>query len=101
MFHLFFLVNGTRQSTIDAKILKDGKPLTAKDVEVIVHDDKIIFNIKKPAHALSGKYQIKLKNDQGEDIKDVNINMQGKIYFSSVENRARKLLILAPVNFVL
>jgi len=61
--------------------LKDGKPLTAKDVEVIVHDDKIVFNIKKPAHALSGKYQIKLKNDQGEDVKDVNVNMQGTIQF--------------------
>lgn len=57
--------------------MKDGKPLTAKDVEVIVHDDKIIFNIKKPAHSLSGKYQIQLKNNQGEDVKDVNINMQG------------------------
>lgn len=72
-----FLVSGTRQSDIDAKLLKDGKPLSPKDVEVIVHDDKIIFNIKKPAHDLSGKYQIKLKNAQGEDTKDVHINMQG------------------------
>lgn len=61
--------------------MKDGKPLTAKDVEAIVHDDKIIFNIKKPAHALTGNYQIKLKNDQGEDIKDVHINMQGIFFF--------------------
>lgn len=70
-------MNGTRQSAIDAKILKDGKPLTAKDVDAVVHDDKVIFTIKKPAHEHSGKYQIKLKNDQGEDTKDVNINMQG------------------------
>lgn len=63
--------------------MKDGKPLTAKDVEVIVHDDKVIFNIKKPTHALSGKYQIKLQNDQGEDTKDVNINMQGKYYYEN------------------
>lgn len=71
-------MSGTRQSPIDAKILKDGKPLTAKDVEAVVHDDKVIFTMKKPAHELSGKYQIKLKNNQGEDVKDVNINMQGK-----------------------
>jgi hypothetical protein len=51
--------------------------LTAKDVEAIVHDDKIVFNIRKPAHALSGNYQIQLKNDQGQDTKDVYINMQG------------------------
>lgn len=74
------LVNGTRQSVIDASILKDGKPLTAKDVEAIVQEDKIIFNIRKPAHALTGNYQIKLKNNQGEDIKDVHINMQGSIF---------------------
>lgn len=76
-----FTVNGTKQSAIDAKLIKDGKPLTAKDVEAIVHDDKVIFNIRKPVHALSGNYQIKLKNDQGEDTKDVHINMQGNVLF--------------------
>lgn len=76
-------MNGTRQSSIDAKILKDGKPLTAKDVEAVVHDDKVVFNIRKPAHALSGNYQIQLKNDQGQDTKDVHINMQGNIYFKT------------------
>lgn len=60
-----------------AKLLKDGKPLSSKDVEIIVQEDKIIFNIKKPTHDLSGKYDIQLKNDQGEDTKSININMQG------------------------
>lgn len=55
--------------------------MTAKDVETIVHEDKIIFNIKKPMHSLSGNYQIKLKNNQGEDVKDVHINMQGNCIF--------------------
>lgn len=75
----FFLVNGTRQSAIEATILKDGKPLGAKDLEAVVHDDHILFKIKKPERALSGKYQIKLKNDQGEDVKDVLITMQGNV----------------------
>lgn len=88
-------MNGTRQSAIDAKILKDSKPLTAKDVEAVVHDDKVVFTIRKPAHELSGKYQIKLKNDQGEDVKDVNINMQG-IFFL----RSRALYLFLFLKFV-
>lgn len=103
---LFFSVNGTRQSTVDAKILKDGKPLSAKDVEAIIHDDKIIFNIKKPAHSLSGKYQIKLKNDQGEDIKDLHINMQGNFiqsqYFRDIFNLPivkLDIINMYPVSF--
>lgn len=79
----FFIVNGTRQSAVEATILKDDKPLGAKDVEAIVHDDHVLFKIKKPEHVLTGKYQIKLKNDQGEDIKDVFINMQGNVLFKT------------------
>jgi len=80
--------------------LKDGKPLTAKDVEAIVHDDKVIFNIKKPAHALSGNYQIKLKNDQGEDIKDVHINMQGNVLLTIYSHyfSVNTLIVHAIIN---
>lgn len=56
--------------------MKDGKPLPAKDVEVQIKDDKVIFKIKKPSRDQSGAYQIKLSNGQGDDVKDVNITMQ-------------------------
>lgn len=72
-----FSVDGTRQSPVIGKILKDGKPLTSKDVDINVLDDKVTFTFKKPAHDQSGKYQIKLSNEQGEDTKEININMQG------------------------
>lgn len=71
-----FLVDGTRQTPIEAKLIKDGKPLPLKDVDVVVGEDKLTFKIKKPARELSGPYQIKLANGQGEDVKDVNITMQ-------------------------
>lgn len=71
-----YKVTGTRQTPVEAKLIKDGKVLPAKDVDVIVSDDKITFKIKKPARDLSGPYQVKLSNGQGEDIKDVKINMQ-------------------------
>lgn len=73
-------VDGTRQTPVEAKLIKDGKPL--KEVEVSVTDEKIVFTVRKPARGLSGKYQIKLSNGQGEDSKDIHINMQGEISVS-------------------
>lgn len=75
-FNIQFLVSGTRQTPVEAKLLKDGKPLPVKDVEVAVTDDKVTFKIKKPSRELSGPYQIKISNGQGEDTKDVNIICQ-------------------------
>lgn len=72
-----FIVSGTRQSQIEAKLIKDGKPLPLKEVEVVVHEEKVIYTVKKPARGLTGKYQIKISNAQGEAIKDITINMQG------------------------
>lgn len=43
---------------------------------MVVEQEKILFKIKKPTREGSGKYQIKLSNAQGEDAKDVTINMQ-------------------------
>ena len=76
---LVFIVEGTKQSQVEAKLLKDGKALPLKDVEIVVGEDKITFKIKKPSHDQSGIYQVKISNNQGEEVKDVNINMQGKL----------------------
>lgn len=78
MLHIFLLVSGTRQTPVEAKLMKDGKPLPIKEVEVVVDTDKIIFKVKKPSRDQSGQYQIKLSNGQGEDLKDVTLNMQSK-----------------------
>lgn len=72
----FITVEGTRQTPIEAKLIKDGKVLPLKEVDVVIAEDKITFKIKKPARELSGPYQIKLANGQGEDVKDVTIVMQ-------------------------
>lgn len=57
--------------------MKDGKALPLKDVEIIVGEDKVTYKIKKPQRESSGVYQIKIGNNQGEEVKDVNIVMQG------------------------
>lgn len=58
--------------------MKDGKALPLKDVEIIVFEDKVTFKVKKPARELSGPYQIRIGNGQGEAVKDLKINMQGE-----------------------
>lgn len=63
--------------------MKDGKPLPLKDVEIVVGEDKITYKIKKPQRESSGIYQIKIGNSQGEEVKDVNIVMQG-LYFDKI-----------------
>ena len=71
-----FTVDGNKQTPVDAKLLKDGKQIPNKDIEIIVSDNKVVFKLKKASRDLSGKYQIKLSNGQGEDTKDVDIIMQ-------------------------
>jgi hypothetical protein len=79
VFLLRVSVGGSKQSPVEAKLIKDGKVLPLKEVEVIVADDKATFKFKKPARNLSGVYQLKISNAQGEDTKNININMQGNI----------------------
>ncbi|XP_011700590.1 PREDICTED: twitchin isoform X1 [Wasmannia auropunctata] len=76
VFVVPFKVDGTKQSQVEAKLMKDGKPLPLKDVEIIVGEDKVTYKIKKPQRESSGVYQIKIGNNQGEEVKDVNIVMQ-------------------------
>lgn len=71
-----FVVEGTRVSPVEAKIIKDGKILPLKEVDVVIGENKVTYKFKKPSRDQSGKYQIKLSNLQGDDIKDVNIIMQ-------------------------
>ncbi|KAG7296952.1 hypothetical protein JYU34_019859, partial [Plutella xylostella] len=71
-----YKITGTRVSPIEAKLFKDGKALPIKEVEAVVEQEKVLFKIKKPTREGTGIYQIKLSNAQGEDSKDVTINMQ-------------------------
>lgn len=68
-----------RQSPVQAKLVKDGKALSNKDVEIVVQDDKVVIKLKKPLRENSGKYEIKLTNAQGESTKEVVLNIQGNV----------------------
>ena len=73
-------MEGVRQTPVEAKLVKDGKALGVKDVETVILDDKVVFKFKKTTRSMSGNYQIKLSNAQGETTKDVLFNIQGIIY---------------------
>ncbi|KAG0717141.1 Twitchin [Chionoecetes opilio] len=78
IFDVPYSVPGARISKVDAKLLKDGKPMSAKDVEVKILDKKVIYTIKKPSREQTGKYTIKMNNKAGVSTKEVKINMQDK-----------------------
>lgn len=71
-------VPGARISKVDAKLLKDGKPMSPKEVEVNILDKKVVYTIKKPSRDQTGKYTIKMSNKAGASTKEVKINMQDK-----------------------
>lgn len=70
-------VDGVRQTPVEAKLVKDGKAIAIKDLEIVVNPDKVVMKMKKPVRSGSGMYQIKLSNSQGESSKDIMINIQG------------------------
>ncbi|KAK2728044.1 hypothetical protein QYM36_008501, partial [Artemia franciscana] len=75
-FDVPFTVNGLKRSNVEAKLVKDGKALSAKDVEIVVREDKVEMKLKNVKHDQSGTYQIKLSNAQGEGTKNIFINIQ-------------------------
>lgn len=78
-YHVFVVtVPGARISKVDAKLLKNGKPISMKEVEVNILDKKVVYTIKKPSRDQTGKYTIKMSNKAGESTKEVHINMQEK-----------------------
>jgi len=74
---IIILVEGNKSSTVEAKLVKDGKAWPLKEVDIVVGEEKVTYKIKKPARNLSGDYEIKLSNAQGESTKVIPINMQG------------------------
>ncbi|XP_047491377.1 twitchin-like isoform X5 [Penaeus chinensis] len=78
VFDVPYTVPGARISKVDAKLLKGGKPIPMKEVEVNIQDKKVTYTIKKPSRDQSGKYTIKMSNKAGESSKEVKINMQDR-----------------------
>ena len=68
------IVFGTKQSDVIPKLTKNGLPVLAKDVDIVVKEDKIVITFKKPSRDDSGKYDFTLSNSQGEAKVPLNCN---------------------------
>ena len=72
-----FIVQGTRTSDVLAKLTKNGLPVSPKDVDIAIKEDKVVITFKKPGREDSGKYDFSLSNSQGETKIPLNINFVG------------------------
>ncbi|CAG0897548.1 unnamed protein product, partial [Cyprideis torosa] len=84
-----YKVLGHRQSNVEAKLLKDGKPLPLKEVEVKILEDRVDYKIKKPQRDLSGKYTFRLSNAQGHTDKEAGPHPE--VFFRVAEGIRRGL----------
>jgi predicted phage tail protein len=67
-------VSGTRTSEVLSKLTRNGEPVSPKDVEIAVKEDKIVITFRKPTRESSGPYEFGLSNSQGETKTPLKIN---------------------------
>ncbi|XP_050099300.1 twitchin isoform X8 [Anopheles aquasalis] len=71
-----FTTGESRQSKVEAKVYKDGKPVAPEDVDIVVEQDKVVLKFKKTEYKDSGEYKIELKNATGTEEHTTNIVFQ-------------------------
>jgi len=71
-----YKVEGEKQSDVEIFVEKDGKILKiGKDVQLTVHGDRIQLDVINPKREKSGVYKVIMKNAQGQDEKDILVNI--------------------------
>ena len=74
-----YAVEGVQQSPLEVIVVKDGKELRiGQDVNVNLQGDNISLSVINPKREKSGTYKVILRNAQGQDEKDININIMDK-----------------------
>ncbi|XP_054161595.1 twitchin-like isoform X2 [Oppia nitens] len=69
-----YKVQGTRTSNVLPKLMRNGEPVSTKDVDIVIKEDKIIITFKKPTRESSGPYDFSLGNSQGESKTPLKFN---------------------------
>lgn len=74
-----YKITGQIQSKMEVTVMKDGKELKiGTDVNVNIKGDKIDLSVINPRREKSGVYKVILKNNQGQDERDINVNIMDK-----------------------
>ncbi|XP_059094392.1 twitchin-like [Tigriopus californicus] len=74
-----FQVDGTQQSELEVIVMKDGKELrVGQDINLNLQDGNISLSVNNPKREKSGIYTVILRNGQGEDSRDIEVNIMDK-----------------------
>lgn len=79
IFTIYFSVVGTRTSKPVAKLTRNGQPVTAKEVDIVMKDEKVIITFRKAIRGQTAKYGFSLTNSQGEATCELDLNIQGNL----------------------
>ncbi|KAG1651275.1 Twitchin [Nymphon striatum] len=73
-FEIPYVVTGFKTSDVKVQLLRNGKPVNSKDVELEMKEKSVRIKFKKPTRETADKYEFKMSNEQGEDklVLDVN-----------------------------
>ncbi len=71
-----YKIEGEKQSDTEIFVEKDGKQLKiGKDIQLTVHGDRVQLDVINPKREKSGVYKVIMKNAQGQDEKDILVNI--------------------------
>jgi len=74
-----YKVVGQQQSPLEIIVIKDGKELKlGMDINVNLKGDSIDLSVINPRREKSGVYKVIIRNAQGSDERDINVNIMDK-----------------------
>jgi len=74
-----YKVTGQQQSPLEVIVIKDGKELKiGQDVNLHMNGDSVDLSVINPRREKSGVYKVIMRNAQGQDERDINVNIMDK-----------------------
>jgi len=74
-----YKVTGQQQSPLEVIVIKDGKELKlGQDVNVNIKGGSVDLSVLNPRREKSGVYKVIMRNAQGQDERDINVNIMDK-----------------------
>lgn len=75
-FKIPYKIGGVKPAKPTFHLLRNGKPVPPKDIEVVVDDGEIKVKLKAPQRGDDGEYTMKLLNSSGSDEVPLEIEVQ-------------------------
>lgn len=73
-----YKITGHQHSPLEVIIIKDGKELKiGQDINLSIKGDSVDLSVINPRREKSGTYKVIFRNAQGQDERDINVNIMG------------------------